>query len=373
LKRKQKIQLKKKHKRIRWSAKFLLYFFSGFRLYNKTNQFINSWVLWLSSSEERIKPWPKTETINFIAAIINRLLMIGLLGFCIAILPSILCLIQTNVLKRQSLYLEQQNQQFERQNNFIAYEHTSRFRDMLFEVPFDSTGNRIEDYKSNKFQADILLPNPNIDRWPAPDKTTISQIVDLAEKEREIVSNALKPLLYDQASVVSSGALLALYQISTKQNKQLDATGAQLRKADLSGAYKMITITDVQKFKWTRLNLSGIVLTNSDLLGVSLGMADLKHANLTNANLIDSDLRGAILQNAELKNALMTNINLMRANLEFANLENAQLQGADLRYSSLRGANFKNASLIDCKLEGATYHLAINLSDEQLKETADIR
>ena len=88
-------------------------------------------------------------------------------------------------------------------------------------------------------------------------------------------------------------------------------------------------------------------------LGITLGEAVRKKADLSGADLSGANLRGANLSGANLRGADLSGANLSGANLSGANLFKANLSEADLRGADLSGANLFKANLWGADLSGA--------------------
>jgi len=340
---------------VAWNA--ILRAFGGRRLYQDVLQFFRSWDHWLVSGPVQ-GSWPKDETYSLAAALVNRLLLIGIFGITIAAVPVLVLLTQTLILHGQNQILSEQSNllklqvtQSERQNNLAAYGHTSGLRQELYLPPSDSFGDQ---------QHDAGDPAVVPSKQPAPNRTTISRIVLMAETEPEIVVSALQTLLQDEASVVSAGALIALHKISRRNNTQVDASGARLRRANLAGTYDLAMTTSPSTFGWTRLDLTGTLFAQADLLGADLRMADLSYASFRNANLIETNLSGALLIHTDLSHAVLNRSNLIHADLQFANLNEAQLIDAIMLGASFRATNFAGANLTGANLTEAVFLTGVN-------------
>jgi uncharacterized protein YjbI with pentapeptide repeats len=127
------------------------------------------------------------------------------------------------------------------------------------------------------------------------------------------------------------GANLREVKLTTPPNKRANLVRADLRNADLSGAF--LVRADLQ---------------NANLAGAVLAGAELNEANLTDSVLENADLHGAILGNANL-----SGVSLSRANLEAANLKGATLRGADLTEVNLWRANLSHCRLAMANLRSA--------------------
>jgi Pentapeptide repeats (8 copies) len=96
---------------------------------------------------------------------------------------------------------------------------------------------------------------------------------------------------------------------------------------------------DVANEEW----LEGIVLSDTDLSGLTLA-----HARLPNADLEAANLSGSILTSACLDGANLRSVELADAHLERASLVGARVHGANCR-----DANFSDAILRGAQLDGA--------------------
>ena len=83
---------------------------------------------------------------------------------------------------------------------------------------------------------------------------------------------------------------------------------------------------------WLKDTSQGV---KANLTGADLSRADLTGANLSEANLFKADLTGANLSEANLSIADLTGAHLSKANLSKANLYGANLYGADLTGADL--------------------------------------
>ena len=271
------------------AGKSVLRFFFGSRLYKSTNKGFAEWVNWIESGAQRDQ-WPKQETGNFVAALTARLLRIGFIAVLGAVVTSVVLVTQTIILNTQTKQLEAQNQHFEQQNSFIAFEQTSKFRELL-----------------------VSTANASRSR---PSQSTIDQLVELGTKETETVHKALEPLLTDESTAVSVGAI----QVLGKLNVQVDGFNA---------------------------NIPGANLVEANLSGANLRAADVERADLRLSNFSGADLSTADLQGANLTNANFSNVDFSSADLR-----STTVQGTDFR-----GANFSNAYLPSDEVLCSAYDL----------------
>lgn len=103
------------------------------------------------------------------------------------------------------------------------------------------------------------------------------------------------------------------------------------------------------------LDLSGVDLTGSQLIGV-----DLSHTKLTGAVMIDCDITDANLFNCSMYKADLTNAIADDCVLSNAYLREAKLDGVSLVGGQLGGCDMAYASLVEADLRGANIN-GINL------------
>ena len=169
-----------------------------------------------------------------------------------------------------------------------------------------------------------------------------------------------------------------------------DLTGAYLRLADLREA-------DLGGANLYRAQLDGANLEGADLSDVSLGGAQLRpalidgpscpgrpageggtgdagscEARLAGANLSGADLQGADLTGADLSGALLRGADLRGAQLRRTILRDADLSGAKMGEADLSGADLTGADLMGADLWGADLH-GTQISEEQLAQVSPDR
>jgi uncharacterized protein YjbI with pentapeptide repeats len=135
--------------------------------------------------------------------------------------------------------------------------------------------------------------------------------------------------------------------------------GANLTQTDLSRAYFVGA-------NLSRADLSHSKLCDANLSHTRLHRTKLNFANLSNADLLRADLSRAVLSNADLNHVVLSGADLNRTDLSRADLHNANLFRADLRRAylicaNLNGADLSYADLSDADLSGA------NLNGANLK------
>ncbi|WP_338693011.1 pentapeptide repeat-containing protein [Streptomyces sp. Q6] len=162
----------------------------------------------------------------------------------------------------------------------------------------------------------------------------------LAAVEAELDLEVGLQAVYDAAPIdVGPDSLM------TWEERHPDATGADLRSADLSHALL------------TGYHLAGADLTGANLHRASLGGADLTQAVLAHADLSRATLIGTRLTDAVLARADLSRTRLMHATLRRADLRRADLYEADLTGASLIGTNLLEANLAGTNLVGVRWSL----------------
>lgn len=326
------------------ASKGILRILAGGRLYNNTQQAWTAWLGWMRTGRE--EDWPEKETGDLVASVVARLFRIGLVGLAVALIPAVTLVVQTFILSKQSEQLENQNLQFERQNTLLAFEQTSRFREMLFLPPIDTIR--------------LSNPGPYDDSlrivWHDPDLSVIKQLINLGGSETESVIQALEPLLHVESVTVASGALQVLVAISDS----VDASNVKLKGANL-------TYLNLQKLRLRGADLSGANLKQANLQGSNLQMAFLKKASLRLTNLDSADVSGVHFGEADL-----TNVHLREADLRGAYFIGTDLSASFMQDSDLRTANFRGANLWFAALNNADLTEARDLTIDQLCRARDL-
>jgi uncharacterized protein YjbI with pentapeptide repeats len=167
--------------------------------------------------------------------------------------------------------------------------------------------------------------------------------------ESALIDNKDAPLFVSLARANLREATLVSGNLSGAILSETALHGALLKGAILSGANLRGAI------------MMGTILSDADLSEANLSGADLNDADLSGAVLNDADLRGANLSKADLRGYLY-GTNLSGAILSYTNLRGANLRGAILRNVDLRGANLRGADLGKADLSRAL------LSDASLSE-----
>ena len=292
----------------------------------------SSFRAWLEAKSLR-DPLPVDETAGVLAAIVRRVVRVGLVGFLLAWVPAIFLCWQSLLMRQQSLLMREQNEairtQIEQQQRQIAEQAADTLivrRAQLLATIYDCEANQEEDCK------------PRANRRARQEAVVAFCVI---EHKREAVPGL-------------SGSNLSLLDLS-----ETDFRAADLRRANLIGA--TLNGSDLSDAKLHGAALGGAHLDRADLGGAQLAGAQLIEARLTEANLSDADLTQADLTRASLGKADLSRVKLNLAVLLGANLSGARLRGVDLSGADLGGADFSAADI-----RGADLAEALNLTQEQL-------
>ena len=252
------------------------------------------------------KPIPREESADLFAAIVRRILLIGVVGFAVGILPTVLLTWQ-NFLIREQLKSQAADTLIVRRNELLR---------TIYE-----TGECEPNGAANAAHS-------------APINAAETQTQG---SEEPIAANPIAELCPKHPLRIRQDAVLALVQIDGKET--------DLREANLSGA------------RFEALHLVGAKLWGANLRGAQFWDADFSEANLGTATLIE----------AEFWNGIFSGTQLSHANLNGAKLVSADFQGADLRHANLSDTNLWTANFSDAKLWGANFSGA-NLEDANFRD-----
>jgi hypothetical protein len=191
----------------------------------------------------------------------------------------------------QSYLLVVQNGNIDRQNRLIAFEQTSSFREKLFQghIRLENMGD----------------PNLEFEVYPKANPSTVEQLVLFGIEEPKLVSTALYPLLKDENSTISSGAILALLQLNAKvPSIKLSFGSSNISGGNLGGEV-------LQKLNFSRSNLRGCTFKNSLLNLTSfdycnLQLADFSGAEISMTSFILADLSWCNFHNIPVFNDIKT-------------------------------------------------------------------
>lgn len=146
--------------------------------------------------------------------------------------------------------------------------------------------------------------------------------------------------------------------------KDIDLTGADLRKAKLPQDCEGASLAKVNLSKQTLLgiNLKGANMAEACLEGATLQDTILENANLSKSNCSQANFQRCNLAEVEFYQSNLDGCNLHNAYLEGANLSNAKMQSANLSWAFLRNCNLTKTNIKDCNMIGADLFGA-NLQD----------
>ena len=182
-----------------------------------------------------------------------------------------------------------------------------------------------------------------------------------------------------EADLIASEALAAQWQQTAYENLA-DLSGTVITHSNLSGVD--LSGADLSGTVITHTNLSGVDLSGADLSGIDWTCVDISGANLANADLsnatIDNgyyiDLFGDDEDSCELAfqatsslTGKMTGVDMANSVFRYVDLSGADLSGADLSgadwtYVEINGANLSNSNLTDADLYGLRTNETTDLS-----------
>lgn len=254
------------------SSRWFIKKFFGTRLSTKSDLLSTQIEQWQNSKGEK---FPFAELSEVIVAGFMRFVRVGILTFLIALIPTFFLIIQTYLLNNQNKKFDIQNDLIRRDVSLATFEQTSRFRDLLIKQPFDTLGTPLIDFEGNPAK---------IKAWPIPNFGTIIQLSEFGKEEPRITLDALRPLLSDNNSSVSSGALFALNRLASFYNiGDLNFQGSKLDKATLSNSASDGII--LQNANLTYCSMSGSVLKGIFFNGSSFDYSDMSHADLSSSEI----------------------------------------------------------------------------------------
>lgn len=233
----------------------------------------------------------------------TRLGVISIFAGIIAVFPIYLLIQQNNILRSQTIRIDQQNKLLNLQTNLLEADRRSA---LILEAGnvMNSVSNELDDSLNLK----------------------------------------------DSLSAPLIGRIIALSQ-SFKPYKYLE-TDSSLSKSRVSPerGYLFIALFE-SKIDSNSLNR---ILRNGIFT-----YADLENANLQGINLNQVNLSGANLSGANLSNANLARINLTYSNLNNTDFTNANMPDADISFSNVKGANFNSAGIIALKRDSVNWDEAI--------------
>jgi uncharacterized protein YjbI with pentapeptide repeats len=167
------------------------------------------------------------------------------------------------------------------------------------------------------------------------------------------------PSLLDRFARTTTGEESAHAEVLGTKPKKVRWLVADLQDGDLSGA--LLTRSDLRYAYAHRAKVAEGNLKDSDLSG-----ADFQRATFDRALLEDVDLSYANLDSTHFRNACLRRASVARSDLEDSDFAGAYLGGADLRYAyfvrarlqyaNLQGANLTGANFSGADLRGAVFN-----------------
>ena len=291
--------------------------------------------------------FPREETVDLAVAITRRVVVVGVVGFFVAMLPSVLVLWQIKEIRDQNQLLRFQHfENFDMQGRMFlgqikaqSSQHSESI-DLIRRQLEGQSAQHLESMKKQGEQLELLRAQAAYsekDLLIVRRAQLLATIYDCAEVStvREFAPLPTIPpvqrigdpepeICYPRAGLRSRNhAVQALVEIEGRRGVKID-----LRKADLS-----------------EMDLSGLNLVGADLSGAYMRLADLSRTDARKANFIESDLSGALLHQADLSSASLIRTNLTKAQMVGTKLTNGDLEMADFSSTLLLGADLRGANL----------------------------
>lgn len=263
-------------------------------------------------------------------------------------------------------------------------EQLSKCRDMLSQPPR-------EDWQRRSGFPD-LSDSVMYAKWNEPRKSSITQIVILADTDPKLVARTLISLLGDSDGVVAVGSLIALRDILKTHPKDAKILKTMLPKGydqPLNLREAFIKDEDFTVFSGTELfyngHFEGAVLDGVRFDGLSLRLAGFAGATVLNCSFGDANL-----DSSEWQNSAVRETNFERANMSGVFAERSDfgrgsadssilfapnnfhltiLTGAVLIDADFAGARLHGARLTGAKVSGADFRGALVDGDNSV--TAD--
>ncbi len=284
-----------------------------------------SFRAWLEAKSLR-DPLPADETADVLAAIVRRVVRVGIIGLLVAALPGLL-------LVWQSFLMREQNTAIREQNAAIGTQIAQQASDTLI-------------VRRAQLLATIYEEE--------------CEGVEAAEMAETGERPVCRPKAHPRAR---QEAVLAFSEIERGRGERPDLRSANLATLNLPEAD--LHVADLRGAVLVGADLSRAVL-HADLRKADLSKADLSEADLRGANLIEAKLIGAKLFKVDLRGVFLFGADLRGAILWGAELIEADFRGADLRGAILHAADLRGAVLVGTDLRGADLSKAFSLSQEQV-------
>lgn len=165
----------------------------------------------------------------------------------------------------------------------------------------------------------------------------------------------------DFSGVGMQNVRLAYHDLSN-----LDLSGLIMRDSDLFGA--ILTNANLEDIYIYQTNLSCVNFEGSILSGGSFFHSDFRLAKLNQIVALESDFRNSILNSAQIITSTLTNSLFLSADLERADFKNSELTGANFSKANAFDASFVGANLTNANFKFANLQSA-NFSNSTLQNT----
>lgn len=315
---------------------------AGRRLYASTGQFLAQAVDWMRSSGRLA--FPADAAIALTAALLDRLVRVGLFRGAILLMAPLLLIGQLAILWQQTRSANQQLRAESRAMARDAFDIGLKARMALSRPPLDRDGKTI-DAAPETLRAESS--SARIDRWAAPNPSAVAQLRLFLQASRETAEPLLAPLLDDE-NVSLASAMFAVFATAGQGGSEHarhgggDAATEQWRNVHLG------------KADLSHMDLSALHWSGGYGAGLRLDYAVLDRAQWSKFSF--PALHGEGLQALD---AVFRCASLSASRLDGAKLRGSQLSGMEFRGSCLRRADFGNARLHKTSFENADLSCAV--------------
>lgn len=277
---------------------------------------------WLNVRKLKNPKKSVTETANVMAAIVRRVIKVGIIGFALALLPAIVAIWQLWLMSKQNASIVQQ---IDEQRKATVTEQNSKYFDYLLlsdsekqywsAISFFATE---EDYKNDAMRR-------------------LAYLVKIGHPDTKCKSLKALISLYDLQDIESRGPLrkylIPRYEgaIFAELN-DFECNNLRLSRADLSDiVFRNVTFKDLRLYD---VDVSGLLVSGSDLSGADFELLkycddegrclSIRNSKMTKSDLytsgvsFDTSQNGVEFQKVDLNHSLIDGFLLetLRANLE---------------------------------------------------------
>lgn len=352
-------------------AKSGAYIFMGGALFKNSVVAWNAWSAYFAGEYEPSSPmmrtWPEAETRDVFAAIAARFVRIGLITVLLAMMPSMLMIVQV-------YQIQQQNSIITEQNALTREQFGVSYRTQLVQQVYEQSTCATEDRRSDYGQ----VPGSKVKRRYCPPAQMLRVRQEAARALVQLYRLQDDPAQLDRVDLDDAefrSAPFARVNMSHSSLKRVNLRGSTFDGATLDGV--LFEGAQAQGASFKKVSLIGANFTNARFKGANLQGATLRRAIVKGLDLEDVNLSGAVFYKADkpvrddygehvkwsgiykVKNTNLSKANLIRSifqdvRLEDVNFEDAKLVQASFIKAQIKGGSFKDADLRNSNFSGAT-------------------